>query len=84
MYNQGKSEAEVEQVGVAAELGADARRGRAREVGGHDAGAAAVERERGLRHAAVADGHQLRQAIPIGLFEHVDGVAPSSAIAIWY
>ena len=48
-------DAEVREVGVAADLGRDPRSGCGREVGRHDHRGAAVERERRREHPAVAD-----------------------------
>ena len=52
-------DAEVGEVGVAADLGVQARARGAREVGGHDQGGAPEEGEGRDHHAPVADGHQL-------------------------
>ena len=47
---------------VPAQLGADIAVGLMTEVDGHDAGASAVERERRLAHALIAQGQQVWQA----------------------
>ena len=58
----GAEDAEVRQVGVAAELGAQVGRRRGGQVAGHDQGGAAVEGEGRDQHAPVADRHQLGHA----------------------
>ena len=58
----GAEDAEVGQVGVAAELGAQVGGGRGGQVAGHDQGGAAVEGEGRDQHAPVADRHQLGHA----------------------
>jgi hypothetical protein len=65
---------EVREVRVAAQLRADARhRGRG-EIGGHDRGGAAIERERRGEHPAVADREQLPHAGGLLRLERVDRV----------
>ena len=54
--------AEIHQVRIPAGLDVDARGRRGSQVGGHDAGGAAVERERRLQHAPIAQWHQVRLA----------------------
>ena len=58
----GAEDAEVGEVGVAAELGAQVGGGRGGQVAGHDQGGAAVEGEGRDQHAPVADRHQLGHA----------------------
>ena len=58
----GAEDAEVRQVGVAAELDAQAAGRRGGQVGGHDQGRPAVEGEGRDQHAPVADGHELGHA----------------------
>ena len=62
---------------IAAELHVQPRPRRACEVGRHQGGAAAVERERRHQHAPVADRHQLRHARLSLLLEHVDRFTPA-------
>ena len=71
--------AEVREVGVAAELDLQAGAGRVREVGGHEVGGAAVERERGHEHPPVADRDQLGHARRVLLPEQLDRIAPAGA-----
>jgi len=59
---------------VAADLDVDAAHRRAGEVGRHDAGGAAVEGERRLQHAAIAQRHQLRLARRIGGAKDADRI----------
>ncbi len=49
-------------MGVTAELHRQTGVGERAEIRRHDGGRAPVEAERGFEHAAVADGHQLRDA----------------------
>ena len=72
-----RERAEVRQMRVAAELHVQARARRTGEVGRHQGGAAAVERERRDEHAPVADRHQLRHARLRLLLEHVDRITPA-------
>ncbi len=58
-------QAEVEQVGVPAQLHLEVGARARGEVGGHDRGSAAVEAERVLQHARVADGQERLE--PVGL-----------------
>ena len=51
--------------------------GRRRQVGRHDRGRAAVEGERRLHHAAVADRHELRHPARVRLVQEVDDVPPA-------
>ena len=57
---RGAEQAEVRQVGVAAQLHGDAGPGRAGQVGGHDGRRAAEERERRHEHPAVPDRDEFR------------------------
>ena len=70
----GGKAAEVREVRVAAELRVEARPRPAREIGGHQVGGAAVERERRHQHAAVADRHELGHAGLGLLLEQLDRV----------
>ena len=63
-------QAEVEEVGVAAQLHLEAGARPRGEVGGHDRRRAAVEAERVLEHARVADGQERLE--PVGLLRGDD------------
>ena len=65
-------DAEVADVRVADALDLDAGDGHGGEVGGHDDGAAAVERERRDAHALVAQRHEARVARDGLLLDEVD------------
>ena len=65
---------EVGQVTVATGLHAKPRGRRAGEVGSHVQRRTPVERERRFQHAPVANGHQLRNAAPVGLLYERDGI----------
>ena len=67
--------AEIHRVTVAAGLNDDSARRRAGEVVGLQAGRASIERERGLQHSAMADGHQIFQAVLVGICDKRDDVA---------
>jgi hypothetical protein len=62
-----REQAEVGQVGVAAELRREAAVGQRREVGGHDGGRAAEVGEGRYRHAPVADRYELRDPAGVAL-----------------
>jgi hypothetical protein len=66
--------AEVRQVGVAAQLGDQAGRGRVLQVGGHDLGRATVEGERRDHHPAMADWYQVRFTGAVLLIQQGDRV----------
>ena len=66
--------AEVRQVGVAAELGVEPRPRAGREIGGHQVGGTAVERERRHQHAAVADRDELGHTGLRLLLEQLDRI----------
>ena len=68
---------EVREVGVAAELDLQTGAGRVREIGRHEVGGAAVERERGHEHPPVADRDQLGHARRVLLPEQLDRIAPA-------
>jgi hypothetical protein len=59
---------------VAASLHAEVGRRGVRQVLGHHRRGAAIEREGGLQHAAVADRHQRRYALPIGFAQNRDRI----------
>ena len=65
---------EVEDVGVAAELGGDAGVGMAGEIGGHDGHGAAEESEGRGGHAFALDLDEARQAAVFGFLEQVERV----------
>ena len=67
-------EAEVGEVGVAADLGPEAARWGGGQVGRHDVGGAAVEGEHAGGHAAVAERHQRLEAAHVGRLDHRHGV----------
>ena len=69
-------QAEVDEVGIAAELDLDARARADREVGGHRQRRAAIERERRDRHPAIADRDELRDPGRRLLLEEGDGIRP--------
>ena len=71
---RGGEQAEVRQVGVAAQLGIEAGHRRARQVRRHDPGGAAVEGERRDRHPAMPHRHQIRLPGQILLLEQGDGI----------
>ncbi len=71
---RGGVQAEVEEVGVAAELDREAGVRLGRQVAGHHGGRAAQERERGGGHAAVPDRQEFRESVPALPFEYGDGV----------
>lgn len=71
---RGGVQAEVEQVGVAAELHGEAGVGLGGEIGGHHGGRAAQEGEGGGGHPAVADRQQLREPVAALPFQYGDGV----------
>ena len=66
--------AEVHEMGVAAQLGVQAGPSAARQVGRHQGGRAAVERERRHEHPAVADGQEALLARHPLRLEDGDGV----------
>lgn len=70
---------EVGQVGVAAELDAQAAGRDPGQVGGHDRRAAPVEGERRDGHAAVADRHEVRHPGRVLCREQRDRVGPPGA-----
>ena len=65
---------EVEDVGVAAELGDDAGVGMAGEVGGHDGDGSAKEAEGAGGHALILDGNQPRDATLHGGAQQLEGI----------
>ena len=67
-------EAEVHEVGVAAQLGREPGVGRPGQVGRHEQRAAPVEGAGRDEHAPVADGHQLRDPVGRLLLEQADRV----------
>ena len=69
--------AEIHQMAVAAGLHMDAGRRRLRQIGGHHAGGAAVEGERRLQHAAIAQRHQIRLPGRVGGAQDADRVRPA-------
>ena len=69
-------QAEVRQVGVAAELGEEAGPRRVLEIGRHDLGRAPIERERRHHHPPVADRHQVGLARRVLLLEQCHGIGP--------
>ena len=71
---RGAEQAEVRQMGVAAQLHGDAGPGRAGQVGGHDRGRAPEERERRHEHPAVPDRDEFGHPRPGLLFEQRDRV----------
>ena len=68
--------AEVRQVGVTAQLGAQARHRCPGQVGCHDQGRATVEREGGDQHPSIAKGHQVRHPAHRLALEQCHGVEP--------
>jgi hypothetical protein len=70
-------DAEVAEVGVAAELDAQARGRDAGEVGRHDGGGAPVERERAHRHAGVAQWDETGDAIGVLRSQYRHGIGSS-------
>ena len=68
---------EVREVGVAAELDLQTRPRLARQVGRHEVGGTAVERERGHEHPPVADRDQLGHPRRVLLAEQLDRIAPA-------
>ena len=70
-------EAEVHEVGVAAQLGREPGVGRPGQVRRHEQRAAPVERAGRDEHAAVADGHQLLDPVGRLLLEQADRVRPA-------
>ena len=67
---------EVREMRVTAELRVQARPRHSRQIRRHQVGGAAVERERGDEHPAVADRHELRHARLGLLLEQLDRRAP--------
>ena len=67
-------EPEVHAVGVAAELRADAGRGRDQQVVGHHVGGTTEVGERRRRHAVDADRHEVRCPPAVGSLEAGDGI----------
>src|SRR5215212_9456454 len=67
---------EVQEVGVAAELGLDAGLRGAREIVGHDDGRSPQERERGGHHTRVADRQELLNPVPRLRLQEVYRVRP--------
>src|SRR6202789_900778 len=70
----GSEGAEVENVGVAAELGGDAGVGMAGEVGGHDGDGTAKEAEGAGNHALILDGDEVGDAAAHGGAEDGEGI----------
>ncbi len=68
-------DAEVREVGIAAQLNSEPRGGRVRQIHRHDRGAAAIEREGGGEHAPVADRHELGDPAPRLILEDVYRIA---------
>ncbi len=71
---RGRIDPEVREMRIAAELDVEPRPRRSREIGGHQVGRPAVERERRDQHAPVPDRHQLRHARLRLLLEQLDRV----------
>jgi hypothetical protein len=71
---RGRKDAEVREVGVAAELDVEARARGHTEVRRHDSSRAAIEGEGRDEHPPVADRDQLRNAGPVLLFEDLDWI----------
>ena len=79
----GAVEAEVEQMGIAAELHHQARMGLAAEIGCHHDGGAAEEREGALRHAPVALRHEPGQTLSLLLFQELQRIQASTGVHRW-
>ena len=71
-----RKDAEIHQVGVAADLDMEAGRRRFRQIGRHDAGRPAVKREWRLQHAAITQRHQLLLPGRIGSAQDADRGPP--------
>ncbi len=68
--------AEVQQMTIAAGLYPQAGGRRGGKIVRHQRGGTAQEREGAAQHAPVTDGNQLLHALPVGLHDDADGVAP--------
>ncbi len=72
---------EVREMAIPAGLDSEPGDGRDGEIGGHDAGGPAVEGERRLQHAAVANWDEFRHAALVACAKDFDGIgAPGSTL----